>query len=102
MVTFKKLDYDVWCGGDDQLRPIVFGGLTKDGAIGALYVDPPHRLQGLGRQMVGFLIEEAKRRGLSKVMAVTHEDNLIAQFFFTQIGFTGVHINQKYIFEKEL
>ena len=53
--------------------------------IRSLAVDPESRARGAGSQVVEFALEEARRRGISRVFAVTH-----APDFFVRQGFETV------------
>jgi len=53
--------------------------------IRSLGVLEPHKGKGIGRALVGFLTEEARRLGITKVMALTYEVP-----FFEKNGFSIV------------
>ena len=53
--------------------------------IRSLAVDPESRARGAGSQIVEFALEEARRRGIARVFAVTHAPN-----FFLRQGFETV------------
>lgn len=53
--------------------------------VRALAVDDEHIGRGIGRQLVGWCIEEARRLGIRKLMSLTYE-----QGFFDKLGFAVV------------
>jgi len=52
--------------------------------IRSIAVDPENRGQGLGARLIEFALNEARRRGIARVFAVTH-----APAFFERQGFTA-------------
>jgi len=70
-------------------RLVGCGSLTRLGQdlveIRSLGVTHGHKGMGIGNALVDFLLEEAKRQGVPKVMALTYEVN-----FFERNGFTVV------------
>ncbi len=53
--------------------------------IRALAIAPDAKKQGIGRQIVGLLVDEAKDLGVKQVFALTYQPG-----FFTKCGFTEV------------
>ena len=47
-----------------------------------LFVDPPHRGAGVGRQLIDWMLEEMKRQGWSRVYWNTKEDNYRARALY--------------------
>nr|WP_199624733.1 N-acetyltransferase [Paenibacillus alkalitolerans] len=70
-------------------RLVGCGALTKLGAdlieIRSLGLHPEYKGQGIGKQIVDLLVEEARALGVPKVMALTYEVG-----FFQKNGFTVV------------
>jgi N-acetylglutamate synthase-like GNAT family acetyltransferase len=52
--------------------------------IRSIAVDPENRGQGLGARLIAFALDEARRRGIARVFAVTH-----APQFFERQGFAA-------------
>jgi N-acetylglutamate synthase-like GNAT family acetyltransferase len=52
--------------------------------IRSIAVNPENRGQGLGARLIAFALAEARRRGIARVLAVTH-----APQFFERQGFTA-------------
>ena len=60
------------------------------GPAGALYdivVDPPHRGQGVGRQLLTATLAALKERGAPRVVLSTAQGNEAAQHLFEALGF---------------
>lgn len=71
-------DHLVGCGA----LALIWEGL---GEIRSLAVLPEYRNQGIGRQIVRFLLEDARQMGLVRVFALTYQ-----QGFFERMGFRQV------------
>ncbi|MDF2963982.1 MAG: acetyltransferase [Paenibacillus sp.] len=82
-----QLDTFVVAVIDDRL--VGCGSLTRLGQdlveIRSLGVTQGYKGQGIGNEIVSFLVEEAKQQGIPKVMALTYAVN-----FFERNGFTVV------------
>ncbi|MDR0585637.1 MAG: GNAT family N-acetyltransferase, partial [Treponema sp.] len=79
----KKEDYFVF-GVDGRVHAC--GALHRyggDGEIAAVAVDPGYADRGLGRRMVGFLINRAKKEGLKRIFVLTTQ----TQDWFETLGF---------------
>ncbi|TRW45227.1 GNAT family N-acetyltransferase [Georgenia yuyongxinii] len=74
-------------------------GLARRGAlraqIEAVRVGATRRGQGLGRMMVGWAIEEARRRGCALVQLTTDKRRTDAQRFYGRMGFVASHEGMK-------
>jgi ribosomal protein S18 acetylase RimI-like enzyme len=55
--------------------------------IVVLNVLPEYQGAGVGRELVETLVEEARRRGLSRLIVATSNDNLPALEFYQRLGF---------------
>jgi ribosomal protein S18 acetylase RimI-like enzyme len=70
-------------------------GLSNQGAelalIEAVRVASALRGQGLGRVMVGWAMDEARRRGCRNIELFTHNSRLDAQRFYESLGFAKSH-----------
>src|SRR6185295_9839779 len=64
---------------------------TAEGGTAALFEDlvvlPTHRGQGIATALVGFIIAEAKRRGVLRLTLLTDMQNEQAQAFYRRLGF---------------
>ncbi len=58
------------------------------GEIRNLYVEPKHRSNGMGEELVGLAMEEAKELGIKKLFALTYRPE-----FFKRLGFRDVDKN---------
>ena len=71
------------CGGlyclDDEA-----GGLRK------MYVLPERRGRGWGRKLLGSLLDEARRRGMTRVTLESHSTLLAARTLYESVGFTVI------------
>jgi ribosomal protein S18 acetylase RimI-like enzyme len=50
-------------------------------------VHPDHRRQGIGEKLLGYVLEQARTEGLSRVMLLTDGDNARAQALYRKLGF---------------
>lgn len=65
--------------------PVGFAELEPDGHIDRVYVSPDHPRRGIGKALLNELLDEAKRRGLTRLWV---EVSLTARSFFEAMGFT--------------
>jgi GNAT superfamily N-acetyltransferase len=65
---------------------------TAEGGTAALFEDlvvlPTYRGQGIATALVGFMIAEARRRGVLRLTLLTDMQNEQAQAFYRRLGFT--------------
>ena len=61
----------------------------------AVRIDAPLRGRGLGAQMVGWAVEEARRRGCSVLQLTTNKKRKDAHRFYQRLGFHGSHEGMK-------
>jgi len=50
-------------------------------------VHPDHRRKGVGEALLGYVLEQAKKEGLLRVMLLTDGDNATAQALYRKLGF---------------
>ncbi len=62
-----------------------FGG--RDAFIDEIYLSESHRGQGVGRQTIGFILEQAREIGLKAVHLEVLPQNTKAHRFYLQVGF---------------
>lgn len=62
-----------------------FGG--RDTFIDEIYLSESHRGQGVGRQTIAFIVEQAREIGLKAVHLEVLAQNTRAQRFYLQVGF---------------
>jgi ribosomal protein S18 acetylase RimI-like enzyme len=73
---------------DDELVGFLSYAVEEDALnIVVLNVLPEHQGVGLGKELVKELVGEAKKRGLSRLIVATSNDNLSALYFYQRIGF---------------
>ena len=74
-------------------------GLSNQGAelalIEAVRVDSSLRGQGLGQVMIGWALDEARRRGCRFIELFTHASRLDAQRFYERLGFEKSHAGMR-------
>jgi len=74
-------------------------GLSNQGAelalIEAVRVDSALRGQGLGQVLVGWALDEARRRGCRFVELFTHNSRVDAQRFYERLGFEKSHAGMR-------
>lgn len=56
--------------------------------LAELYIVPPRRGQGLGRALLGHVLELARERGADRIELGTSEDDVAARKLYTKMGFT--------------
>ena len=61
----------------------------------AVRVHRDHRSRGLGAVMVGWAIDEAKRRGCGVLQLTSNLARLDAHRFYERLGFEGTHLGMK-------
>jgi len=74
-------------------------GLSNQGAelalIEAVRVESGLRGQGLGQVMIGWALDEARRRGCRFVELFTHASRVDAQRFYERLGFEKSHAGMR-------
>lgn len=70
-------------------------GLSRRGAsraqVEAVRVHSSHRSNGLGAAMLGWAVDEARRRGCALVQLTTDKTRLDAHRFYDRLGFVASH-----------
>lgn len=59
-------------------------------SIVTLFVMPTHRRHGVGQRLVRAVTNELQKQGVSRLQVDTQKDNVIAQQFYTTLGFSPV------------
>ena len=59
-------------------------------------VVPDHQRQGIGREMMDFLIQLARNEQVPKILLEVHEFNLAAQHLYFASGFRQIHLKKGY------
>ena len=59
-------------------------------------VMPEYQRQGIGREMMGFLIQLARNEQVPKILLEVHEFNLVAQHLYFASGFCQIHLKKGY------
>ncbi|KAE8764951.1 GNAT family N-acetyltransferase [Georgenia thermotolerans] len=81
------------------LQLTVIPGLARRGAlraqVEAVRVSAARRGRGLGRAMIGWVIEEARRRGCALVQLTTDKRRTDAHRFYERLGFAASHEGMK-------
>jgi GNAT superfamily N-acetyltransferase len=63
--------------------------------IESVRIDESQRGQGLGREMMKWTIERARKRGAHIVQLTTHKSRAEAHRFYERLGFVGTHLGMK-------
>lgn len=81
------------------LQLTLLPGLSRHGATRALVeavrVASSHRGQRLGEQLLGWAVDEARRRGAVLMQLTTDASRVDAQRFYERLGFVGSHVGMK-------
>jgi len=68
--------------------------------IEAVRVEAPLRGRGLGAEMMRWAVEEARRRGCSRVQLTTNNVRKDAHRFYERLGFRATHLGMKLRLER--
>ncbi|MCP8316276.1 MAG: ribosomal protein S18-alanine N-acetyltransferase [archaeon] len=68
----------------------------KEGHILDIAVDPAHRKQGVGKILIGHILEIFKKRGAEKVRLEVKLNNIEARRFYSKLGFVETQIARHY------
>jgi GNAT superfamily N-acetyltransferase len=90
----------VACGAVAGTLQLTFlPGLARRGALRAqleaVRVSSDHRSRGLGAAMVGWAVEEGRRRGCALVQLTTDTSRADAHRFYERLGFVASHAGLK-------
>lgn len=69
------------------------GGLRAQ--VESVRVDSTLRGQGIGKQMMEWTMERARKRGAHVVQLTTHNTRVDAHRFYERLGFKGSHLGMK-------
>ncbi len=67
----------------------------KRSTIESVRVDKKYRGQGIGRELMCWAIERAKKEGCISMQLTTHADREDARRFYENLGFKGSHLGMK-------
>lgn len=74
-------------------------GLSNRGAefalLSAVRIASSVRAKGLGSQMLGWALDEARRRGCASMELLSHTSRADARRFYERHGFTASHVGMK-------
>jgi GNAT superfamily N-acetyltransferase len=74
-------------------------GLSNQGAelalLQAVRIAADLRGQGLGQELVGWAMDEARRRGCRNIELLSHASRVDAQRFYERLGFTRSHVGMR-------
>lgn len=82
--------------GGELLSYAAFRYTLDEGDILNVAVRGDHRAQGLGKETLSALLNEAKRLGVRKLTLEVREDNIPAIRLYTSFGFRREGIRKKY------
>ncbi|MBQ9783811.1 MAG: ribosomal protein S18-alanine N-acetyltransferase [Clostridia bacterium] len=71
-------------------QAVAYGGMTTvldEGAVTNIATHPEHRREGLGRQVLRWLLAEAAGRGVAQVFLEVRESNTAAKNLYASEGF---------------
>jgi len=66
------------------------------GSIKMLAIDPDYRRQGIGKELVGFLINRLKENCVKEIFLKLRTSNNVANKFYATLGFEMVKTIEKY------
>lgn len=96
LMARDDLDMDVSVAAVDDDGSIIGTGLLgirgKQGWIGGMGVVPERRRQGIGRQMMEYLLERAREHSLDEVKLEVIEKNIGAHKLYSDLGFEDGHM----------
>jgi ribosomal protein S18 acetylase RimI-like enzyme len=69
------------------------GGLRAQ--VESVRVDKQFQSQGIGSQMMRWVMERARQRGAHVVQLTTHKSRVDAHRFYKRLGFKGSHLGMK-------
>ena len=69
---------------------------TGQGDIQTITVAPSARRQGLGRALMGRMLDEARRRGAEELFLEVRHDNEPAQTLYRDLGFRDIGVRKNY------
>ncbi len=76
------------------LRRMMYGaGLVCQ--IESVRVASGRRGQGLGGELIGWIIDDARRRGCARVELTSNRERVDARRFYERLGFTASHLGMK-------
>jgi GNAT superfamily N-acetyltransferase len=103
LIDRDDLILDASVAAVDEAGQIVGTGLLgirgRLGWIGGMGVIPSRRREGIGRQMMHYLIEQARTRGLTRIDLEVIENNTVAHSLYCDLGF--IHTRYLLILERE-
>jgi GNAT superfamily N-acetyltransferase len=95
LMTRDDLDMEASVAAIDDKGAIIGTGLLgirgKQGWIGGMGVVPEYRRQGIGRQMMIYLLERAREHGLDQVKLEVIDKNVGAHTLYRDLGFVDGH-----------
>lgn len=71
------------------------GGRTAE--VESVHVAPAARNRGIGAALVGWAVDEARRRACFRVQLTSHKSRVDAHRFYCRLGFTASHEGVKLI-----
>lgn len=74
----------------------VYGLLVPTLEIMNVVVSPDHRREGIGRQMMTWVLDEGKRRGCTEAFLEVRVSNAAAIQLYNAFGFRTINTRQKY------
>jgi len=80
-------------------RIIGYGGfwlVVDEAHLVTIAVHPDFRRQGIGRQIMQYLLHLAKQLGAKRATLEVRESNVVAQEFYSKFGFISVAFRKKY------
>ncbi|HEY7656222.1 MAG TPA: ribosomal protein S18-alanine N-acetyltransferase [Burkholderiales bacterium] len=91
-------DYDCWiveCGGEQAGYCVVMIAAGEAHLLN-LSVAGPWQRRGLGREILGFVLQLARRRGAQRILLEVRPSNQAARALYAAAGFTEVATRQGY------
>ena len=74
----------------------VYWHICDEAHIVNIAVHPAHRSQGIGRQLLDYLLADVKKRDICRAILEVRKSNVKAQHLYNSAGFKGTGVRPRY------